>query len=100
MIKTLINYSGPIELEYSVRFVSTRIKYIGDDAMSSEYLQSNTSGTYLRHIWLARLCLKNGELLPFLESLSVNVGSGMNLGILHVEISVLYSFIRHRSTKI
>lgn len=47
--------------------------------------------TYLRYIRFAKPCINYNALLPLLERLSAEGGTWKNLGIWHLNFSVLYS---------
>lgn len=72
-------------------FLVVCIKGVVDDTMSSQSLQARTGMTYARYIWLATLLLKNKALIPFVQSLSVEVHSGYNIGIIHADSAIPYS---------
>lgn len=88
-MKALINYARASDLEYSVSLVDARIKHIVHDTLSSEYLPTTTQETHVRHIRFATRCINDSVLLTLLDKMGTKGGTGKNLGIWHLDCSVL-----------
>lgn len=62
-MKELFTYPPAVGLKHIVRFVAACIKYIVDDTISSECLQSTTLAKYVLCIQLVNRLLGNAELI-------------------------------------
>lgn len=86
-MQVFVKYAREFEQEYAVGFVEARVKDIVNDSILSEYLPSRVCT-----IFDSPSCVwKMDKLLSPVQVLSIDVSSWKNLGIFHVNSSVLYS---------
>lgn len=73
----------------SVETVKALVKNTGafafNDTLSSKYLPTRVWATSVQYIPFDKLCIESSALLPLLEMLSSEGGTGKNLGILHLD---------------
>lgn len=86
-----INYAGAVELNHGVQLIDGPIKYILDDTLLFEYLPSTVQVSYVQYMHLSKLCMNESDLLSLLGRLSPDCRTGSNLGIFHLDCSILYS---------
>lgn len=74
--KARVNMPGASGLGQGVRFLDALVKDIVNDPMYTVYLPSRMCIPYGQYIFLGNLGLKNDELLPVVQRLTLDVGMG------------------------
>lgn len=82
--------AGTFEQQVSAKFEQTRVKNVINDIMTSNYLPTRSSSTYIRYVCFARLIEKILEMGTLLEKLHKDCKEKKELVIFRLDGDVLY----------
>lgn len=83
--QSVLNYARWFEEDDAVRFVTARVLDTVDDIISSNFLAANSKPTYPRYIFISKMMIKKGDILPLLVSLFMDALVLETLGIKHLD---------------